>query len=135
VNNPGKEIGILCSSDRLRKQVFNSLAARLKDKGVVVQTYAYADQAKHPAKSLKFDVPNVLTVLNFQSAKGLEFDAVFILDPFAAYQLGGAGDQAFKMQMYVMCSRAREYLDLILRAPGVTTLLPPRALYESQDIG
>lgn len=134
-NNPGKEIGVLCASDKLRKKIFNSLETRLSDSDVHVQTYSYADKEEHPADSLRFDEGDVVTVLNFQSAKGLEFDSVFIVDPFAAYQMGGAGEQAFKMQMYVMCSRAREYLDVILQAPAPVGMLPPEALYESRDIG
>ena len=43
--------------------------------------------------------------------KGLESDAVFA-PLFESHQMGNDGDVEEKMRMYVMFSRAREYLEL-----------------------
>lgn len=129
-NNPGEDIGVLCMRDVLRKKVFNSLASRLVNSGMVVQTYSYRERREHPPEDLKFDKGGSVTILNFQSAKGLEFDAVFIVDPFL--DNGGASAQQAKMQLYVMASRAREYLELlILNQPqNLADRLPPGNLYD-----
>lgn len=129
-NNPGSDIGVLCARDATRKQVFNSLSSRLAEKPTLVQTYASKTRVIHPPENLKFDKGGSVTVLNFQSAKGLEFDAVFIVDPFM--DSGGASAQHANMQLYVMASRAREYLELlIMNSPeNLAERLPPGALYE-----
>ncbi len=134
-NNPGKEIGVLCPGDNVRRKVFNSLSRRLSDTGVRVQTYANADRLEHPADALEFDRGDIITVLNFQSAKGLEFDAVFIVDPFSAFPVGGGQEVAFRMMMYVMASRARESLYcVLLTKPPRDEFLPPRRTYDLVEL-
>ncbi len=136
INNAGREVGILCSTDKLRKQLFNSLSSRLGEYELQVQTYSSKDKEKYPATDLSFDEGDVLTVLNFQSAKGLEFDTVFIVDPFSAFSMGGSGEQHFKMQMYVMCSRARDHLEVILlEHPSTGDIMPPPQLYDYHELG
>jgi DNA helicase IV len=132
-NNPGADIGVLCPRDRDRKKVFNSLHHRLSESEIVVQTYSYSEQEKHPAEALVFDKGGSVTVLNFQSAKGLEFDAVFIIDPYVAGP--GAADVQSKMQLYVMASRARDYLELLVMNPpsDLASYLPPKDLYEQSN--
>jgi DNA helicase IV len=132
-NNAGTDIGVLCPRESERKKVFNSLRHRLSDSGIVVQTYSNADQKNHPAESLVFDKGGSVTVLNFQSAKGLEFDAVFIIDPLVAGS--GAADVQSKMQLYVMASRARDYLELLVMNPpaDMASYLPSKDLYEQSQ--
>jgi superfamily I DNA/RNA helicase len=61
------------------------------------------------ASRLDFDVPGI-KVLNYISAKGLEFDAVFLP---ALQEVGNDPDDlAIRMMMYVMASRARSWLFL-----------------------
>jgi superfamily I DNA/RNA helicase len=130
MNNAGKDVGVLCASDRMRKKLFNSMTARLADTGLRVQTYSYKEREEHPAEKLEFDTGNCVTLLNFQSAKGLEFDTVFIIDPFEALSMGGSDEQRFKMQMYVMSTRARKELYVfVLTQPPRADLLPPEHLY------
>ncbi|WP_280325945.1 ATP-binding domain-containing protein [Pseudomonas sp. BN102] len=128
-NNPGLEVGVLCSGNAVRRRIFNSLSSRVGGKGIVVQTYSSGDDG-HLAESLIFDIGGCVTVLNFQSAKGLEFDAVFLVNPFA--DQGGAGDQYASMQLYVMASRARDYLELLVmnQPPNLAERLPDKKLYE-----
>jgi DNA helicase IV len=101
-------IGVIATSNQSRKTLFNRLTAKLGEENIHVQTYYYQDTNT----ALKFDIPGV-TVLNYQSAKGLEFDAVFIVDP-GNLLAGSSTELHVKMTLYVMCSRAREYLNLML---------------------
>jgi hypothetical protein len=49
--------------------------------------------------------------------------------------MGGGGEQHFKMQMYVMCSRAREHLEVILmQTPPRDGLMPSADLYQREDL-
>lgn len=124
------DVGVLCPREPERRRIFNSLSHRLKGTGVLVQTYSYACKDAHPAENLLFDKGGSVTVLNFQSSKGLEFDAVFIIDPFVSG--AGAVDVQSKMQLYVMASRARNHLELLLMNPpdDLAGFLPPEDLYE-----
>jgi DNA helicase IV len=107
-----EEIGVLVPSNRDRTKLINRLKGKLEGSGVVLQSYASNDD-EWPADSLEFDTPGHLTVLNFNSAKGLEFDSVFIVDP-AALMGPGAAQLNVKMSLYVMCSRARVALNVML---------------------
>lgn len=129
-NNPDKDVGVLCMQDRVRKKIFNSIKSRLEGTNIVVQTYSWKEREEHPPEALKFDQGGSVTVLNTQSSKGLEFDAVFIIDPFQ--DNGGASIQQSKMRLYVMASRPREYLELLLLNPptGFKQLLPDPSLYD-----
>jgi DNA helicase IV len=129
-NNPGSDIGVLCARDVVRKQVFNSVSSRLSGSPTVVQTYSSKTKALHPPENLQFDKGGSVTVLNFQSAKGLEFDAVFLVDPFI--ENGNASAQQASMQLYVMASRAREYLELLVMNPpeNLAGRLPPGTIYD-----
>jgi DNA helicase IV len=57
---------------------------------------------------LVFDEPS-LTVLNRASCKGLEFDAVFIVN-IHKVRIEEGQEEFFKMGMYVMSARARRSL-------------------------
>ena len=124
------DVGVLCARESERKKIFNSVSHRIKDTGVLVQTYSSTCSDVHPPEKLVFDKGGSVTVLNFQSAKGLEFDAVFIIDPFSSGP-GAVGVQS-KMQLYVMASRARNHLELLLMNPpdDLAGFLPPEELYE-----
>jgi hypothetical protein len=84
----------------------------MRGRDITVQTYSSKSQSENKAKDLIFDTPDVVTVLNLQSCKGLEFDAVFIVDLHEA-QIGLYGVDRFKMQMFVAVSRARDWVSLI----------------------
>ena len=62
---------------------------------------------------LKFDKGGIVTVITKHSCKGLEFDSVFILELQEVDVDPSAIDQ-FKMEMYVMTSRARSKLFMLL---------------------
>ena len=134
--NDNEEIGVLVHYDRTRKKLFNKLKHRLEDDGFTVQTYGWRD-GRDGARELQFDKPKTITVLCFASAKGLEFDTVF-LPELQTYRTTDAAELSAKMTMYVMCSRARKTLSLMISDRDgdndIWRLLPAdRQLYELED--
>lgn len=112
MNRRTDEIGVLVPNDKTRKSVVNRLTKKLEGKDMEIQTYASSDETTR-AEDLVFDSGGHITVLNYQSAKGLEFDAVFVVDPSQLLN-GGASELSAKMYLYVMCSRARGFLNVML---------------------
>jgi DNA helicase-2/ATP-dependent DNA helicase PcrA len=122
-NNPGKEVGVLAFTDDAR----HSLAAALKliceemrGRKITVQTYSWKSRQENKVDNLLFDKQDVVTVLNTQSCKGLEFDAVFVVNLHEA-QIGIYGPDRFKMQMFVAVSRARDWVSLLDSGPRAQT--------------
>lgn len=99
------EVGIILDSEHDREYFAKELSELLKN--YTVQTYS----SKNPAGSeeLAFDREGVVTVLHRKSCKGLEFDTVFVpqLQNFSVEDTDLA---TFKMNLYVICSRARSEL-------------------------
>jgi hypothetical protein len=115
INNPGKEIGVFVFDDQTRAVMVTALEGalgRIRGRNITIQTYSWKSRQQTKAEDLQFDAPDVVTVLNMQSCKGLEFDAVFIVDLHMA-QIGLYGSDRFKMQMFVAVSRGREWVNLI----------------------
>lgn len=113
-NNPGKEAGVLTFSESTRASLYSALARGLpaSARTVRVQTYSWQSRQVHPPEDLVFDGKDIVTVLNMQSCKGLEFDAVFIADLHDA-RIGLYGPDRFRMQMFVAVSRARTWVSLV----------------------
>jgi superfamily I DNA/RNA helicase len=111
-----QETGVLVYFEKTRKKIFNKLTYRLRDVKVEVQTYSSQDERFNDEDSLKFDVPRV-TVLCFASSKGLEFDTVF-LPELQSYPMDPENLDVAKMNLYVMTSRARESLTVMLSDPN-----------------
>jgi DNA helicase-2/ATP-dependent DNA helicase PcrA len=119
INNPGKEVGVLVFDDSTRSSMTDALKqslGRMRGRNITIQTYSWKTRHENKAQDLLFDAPDVVTVLNMQSCKGLEFDAVFVVDVHQA-QIGTYGPDRFKMQMFVAVSRAREWVNLIDSGP------------------
>jgi DNA helicase-2/ATP-dependent DNA helicase PcrA len=108
--HPEQEIGVLVQYRRTQKRYFNRLSHRLKGTGIHVQLY---DSTEQNDESLIFDRPGTVTVLCFNSAKGLEFDTVFLPD-LQTLRFDEANEDHTKMSLYVMCSRARSLLTLMV---------------------
>lgn len=114
-NNPRKEVGVFVFNELGRQNLVTALEnslSRINGRSITVQTYSWKSRGQNPVNSLLFDEPDTVTVLNMQSCKGLEFDAVFIVDLHNA-QLGLNGPGRFKMMMFVAVSRARDFVNLI----------------------
>jgi DNA helicase II / ATP-dependent DNA helicase PcrA len=94
----------------LQKRYYNKMKFRLQRlTHVVVQQYISGERSEHPSSELVFDRSGTVTILCDQSAKGLEFDAVFIPE-IQARQTTAADKELFRMKMYVLSSRARRHL-------------------------
>lgn len=107
---PG-EVGVFVQNDYMRKLVFEKLQHKLREQ-YRVQTWGSKDKRNNPVDDLVFDTSGTLTVLNRHSCKGLEFDFVFIPE-LQSINIDGSSLDTFKMNMYVMCSRAREALFML----------------------
>jgi superfamily I DNA/RNA helicase len=123
-----QEIGVLVFYKNTRKIFFNKLAHRLKDRGINVQSYV--SDSKDPNSNpdrLIFDKGGTVTVLCFASAKGLEFDTVF-LPELQSFPVEAFNRDNVRMNLYVMTSRARDNLFLTISDPGgnapIWSLLP-----------
>jgi DNA helicase IV len=107
-----EEIAIIVENNKVRKRYHEELEERLEEHGLYVQTYASNDYRWKDTSLLRFDEGGTVTILNKQSCKGLEFDAVFIPE-LQRIDVADDNTLAFKMEMYVMCSRARKTLVLM----------------------
>lgn len=115
INHPGKNVGVLVFKEQKRGQLQTALTKAvetIKGRPVSVQSYSWETRMANRVENLVFDVPDVISVLNMQSCKGLEFDAVFIVDLHDA-PIGLYGPSRFRMQMFVAVSRAREWVQLL----------------------
>jgi len=127
-----QEIAIIVSNNMARNKYYNALDDELGGEYCHVQTFASGSKV-HSAEVLRFDREGVVTVLNKQSCKGLEFDAVFIPE-LENIKVDDGNLNAFKMEMYVMCSRARSYLALISSNSGEESL-PVSAYLPDKNAG
>lgn len=115
INHPGKNAGVLVFKEQKREQLHKELTravGAIRGRTVSVQSYSWETRKVNRVEDLVFDVPDVISVLNMRSCKGLEFDAVFIVDLHDA-QIGLYGPSRFRMQMFVAVSRAREWVQLL----------------------
>ena len=107
-------IGIACENKRMQYRILRLLEERKLP--VPVQMYASGNK-QH--KTLDFDVPAV-TIVNFRSLKGLEFDTLFV--PELQQHSADPTSAATRMMFYVVMSRARDELHLSYSGSGG---LPP----------
>jgi DNA helicase-2/ATP-dependent DNA helicase PcrA len=112
-SRPTEEIGVIIpDSKKMLKSFYNRLTSNLSGSDISVQAYASGDEALK-AENLEFDLPGRITVLNAQSAKGVEFDTVFVIDSGRLVGIGSS-ELSIKMTLYVISSRARDRLELLM---------------------
>lgn len=99
------EVGVIVDSNDDREFFTSHLSQRLTN--YTVQTYSSQEYKK--SNDLIFDKQGVITVLNRKSCKGLEFDLVFV-PQLQNFTVDDSNLTTFKMNMYVICSRARSEL-------------------------
>jgi DNA helicase IV len=131
-----EEIAVLVMRDAVRIRILNRLKSRLSDEKIKIQSYSGSDEEYNDVEALTFDKPGHVTVLNSASAKGLEFDAVFIVDP-AALMSSGSADLYARMTLYVLCSRARSFLNvMLLKDENASNLMLSVSgkLYEKEEL-
>jgi len=105
-NNPDLQIGILVPRSRQRDSLFNRLS---KDGRTTNPPQKYVGSQGRDADEVDFDSPGIF-LLCYASAKGLEFDTVFM--PELQEVTDDIRSAAFKMKFYVLLSRARDNLFL-----------------------
>jgi superfamily I DNA/RNA helicase len=110
-NNSDREIGVLCRTTSLQRELERDLRGRKCANPVQM----YVSAAGKRQQRFDFDIPGI-KIVNFQSMKGLEFDTVFL--PELQRVQEDPGSAAFRMTMYVAVSRAREELYLTWSGPG-----------------
>lgn len=120
------EVGIIVDNDTDREFFTTQLSVRLKN--YFVQSYSTKNYKS--SESLLFDKQGVITVLHRKSCKGLEFDTVFVPE-LQSFAVDDSNLTTFKMNMYVICSRARSELvfmcnDGEMSNPAVLQYLPPK---------
>lgn len=115
-NHPDRTIGVLLP----KKSQVVSMKNRLVASGVdpaSIQYYSSSDKTPPP----DIGAPGV-KILAHASSKGLEFDSVFLpwIDEWGAYR---EPTPAAKTRMYVLTSRAREYLEMTHKSGDEPELL------------
>ena len=114
------EIGVIVPTNYERRQYYGALDEILIDSKFNVQSYANKSKL-HTAESLEFDKEGTISILNRASCKGLEFDAVFIPE-LSRMKIDDSDLDKFKMNMYVMCSRARKHLTIFVEDQNSSVL-------------
>lgn len=116
-NRAALEVGIIVDNDTDRGLFVREIARLLPN--YTVQSYSSKDYKN--SESLLFDTQGVVTVLHRKSCKGLEFDSVFI-PQLQTFSIDDTDLVTFKMNLYVMCSRARD--ELVFLCNGSTDSNP-----------
>jgi superfamily I DNA/RNA helicase len=111
VENRGGTAAVLVSSNATADDIFGELVARLPETRVDLYKSSTANEDEIAL------VEDGITILNTKSVKGQEFDSVFILelDQFVPFR-----DKVMKRAMYMMCTRARDYLFLMTTGVELT---------------
>ena len=109
-NHSDRQIGVFVHSNDYRSKFLNRLKGRTANP---IQTYVGG--LGRQAQTVDFDAPGVF-VINYPSAKGLEFDTVFLPELQAADPDFGRPET--RMRFYVLLSRAREELFLVYSGDG-----------------
>lgn len=102
-------IGIACENKRMQFR----LLRLLEERKLPVPVQMYSSGSKH--KTLDFESPAV-TIVNFRSLKGLEFDTLFV--PELQQHTADPTSAATRMMFYVVMSRARDELHLSYSGTG-----------------
>lgn len=106
--NSNKSVGVICLN--YLKDVHKAITEIKKiTKTAKVYGYSSKDKNYNNANDINFDEGGSITVLHSQSAKGLEFDIVFILNTETLQVNDHHAYDKFK-KLYVVTTRAREQL-------------------------
>ena len=125
--NRGGTIGVIVDQNDTGRALHPDLVERLPERRVDI----YENRQKNE-NTIDVTVPGV-TILNKESVKGQEFDAVFILE-LERFVL--CGSDAERRAMYMMCTRARDHLFLVYGpnalAERAEAALPGTAILERE---
>lgn len=118
---PNHEVGVLVNFTKQRRSFVYQLKEKLKGINIKVQTYGPRKDEKAALSDMAFDQGGVVTVLCYASAKGLEFDHVFLPELHVLPLNEDIDLDTQKMNMYVMTSRSRSGLTLLMEDPDMTS--------------
>lgn len=108
-NNPTHSILVIVPKpiigSKLQTRLTKSLAGRN------VKAYFRKSRKHGDASEIEVGLDGSVTILHWQSMKGVEADAVFV-PHLERFDLGKDGLTNEKMRLYVLCSRARQLLEL-----------------------
>jgi len=114
-NNPGHSV--LVVADTNLKKCYRALDQILAGASIRVEGYkrnASRDKKKsylHGKAELHTSDPGTVTCVHWRSMKGLEADAVFVPE-IENHNMGNDGTFKEQMRLYVMFSRARQFLEM-----------------------
>lgn len=135
INNGQIEVGVLSFGKKADvRNIYNELKNSKEEKKSkhLLQMYVNGkakESTHYDAKFLNFGAAPSITVLHNKSSKGLEFDAVFVVNMHRDSRAFDASAQELIKDMYVVSSRARNMLffDLVCfgdSLPQIIRLLP-----------
>lgn len=117
-NHDNEEFGIFVQNHSLRQKFIQALEEKFKKTtNIKIQSYYSRDANHKDAKKMVFDKGGIVTVITKDHCKGLEFDTVFIPE-LQEVSIDPSKIEQFKMEMYVMTSRARKNLFLMYTNEG-----------------
>jgi superfamily I DNA/RNA helicase len=116
--NATQQIGIFLPYEKQVVSFANRLTGKTRNP---VQIYLSKSYLMKGRQVVDFSKPGV-KVLTWASAKGLEFDTVF-LPELQSFKSGDASAERFRMKMYVLTSRAKRELFFLYSGVGDPTLL------------
>lgn len=131
--HPSHDIGVLLPRTRQQKDFIGEVERALRRAGIKTPVQMYVSQDDR-YKAVDFGQPGI-KIINYQSAKGLEFDAVFLprLDTYH----GDPVSDSTRMKLYMLTSRARDHLCIMHTSDRLPTALDhvPQELYAAATVG
>lgn len=116
--NATQQIGVLLPYSKQVKRFYNRLHGKTRN---AVGAYLADPALNSGVATVDFSKPGV-KILTWQSAKGLEFDTVF-LPELQAYTAADVSIERLRMRLYVLTSRARSQLYLVYSGEGEPSIL------------
>ncbi|PIP89019.1 MAG: hypothetical protein COW01_15645 [Bdellovibrionales bacterium CG12_big_fil_rev_8_21_14_0_65_38_15] len=106
----GGHIGVVTNKNTTAQAIYDKLKATISNRRIDIYT-----SKKRNEDSINLDEDGI-TILNVESIKGQEFDALFIID---IEDFLPCTDDTMKRVMYMLCSRARDYLFMIYKSSSI----------------
>jgi len=129
-NNPDKEIGVIVFGRNKVALNYKREIEKNIDNDYIVQCYLSTEDECNNVDNLMF-LPSTITIINAKSAKGTEFDDIFLVNLQGTWLVDDDYTNIYK-ELYTMTSRARESLFIMLNGqvdnelikPDIISLLP-----------
>lgn len=113
--NPSESIAVMIQRADKAVPFYNRLEGKVKNPPQI-----YLSEGAENKRKVDFVSPGI-KILTYASAKGLQFDAVFL--PELQFVYGHPADDDLRMKLYVMTSRARRTLGLMYSGNSVPLIV------------